>query len=383
MSATRAHEGPSIAEVADELATRAEAFCRDHLKGGVKSGGRWRCGDVHGNAGQSVSVVLSGPKAGRWKDFSSGEQGDLIDLLCLNQNVGKGEAFRRAKSWLGISERTGQVSLARHAEARAKRQLELVAQISEDELKKSRFVTTLVRSGREAAGTVVEAYLRGRGITLAPPASLILLPLHEHKPSGWIMPCMAAPVYAPRMPEPHDKLREGESPDKAIMKRVALHRTWLVSDVIEARRAAGKITLESHVLALDASAAVKRLKFLKDGHDCGKMALGPMRGGFIPLTDYPTKSTLAITEGIENGLSIAQVNPHWSVWAAYSAGNFTLHLSRQLRRWLHLGVDRAQGARRRGGFPPRRLWRRATETSKGAMSSWSTSATSGRAGGDA
>jgi hypothetical protein len=313
MNAVRSHDGPSIADVADMLAERAEAFCRDHLRGGIKSGGRWRCGDIHGNTGQSVSVVLTGPKAGRWKDFSADVQGDMIDLLCANQGLNKGEAFKRAKEWLGISDATGHASVARHAEAREKKRVAIAAAVTEDEHRKQLFMTTLVRSAREATNTVVHAYLRGRGITIAPPAGLLLLPLHEHKPSGRQLPCMIAPVYAPRM-------AEGE--DKAVMKRVALHRTWLSVTELEARVSAGQFVLEHHVLALTAAAEVARLKFPVNGHDTGKMALGPMRGGCIPLTASPTKSTLAITEGIENGLSIAQVNPGWSVWAAYSASNF-------------------------------------------------------------
>lgn len=37
-------------------------------------------GDVHGNAGESLNIVLKGERAGLWHDFATGEGGDLFDL---------------------------------------------------------------------------------------------------------------------------------------------------------------------------------------------------------------------------------------------------------------------------------------------------------------
>lgn len=314
MNAPRTYDGPGIAEVAEMLASKAEAFCRDHLRGGVKQGPRWMAGDVHGNPGGRLSVLLSGAKAGRWKDFAADVQGDLIDLLCHNKGLNKGEAFVEAKRWLGISEKTGHASIARHAEAREERRLEQAKAVTADDQKKQHYITVLRRQAHTAENTVVHAYLRGRGIMLAPPAACLLLPLHDHKPSDRQYPCMLSLVYAPRM-------EDGAA--ETVWKVVAIHRTWLVADALEARFAEGKFTLHHHVLALGPDAAVKRLKFQHGGHDTGKMAYGPMKGGFIPLTRSPLRSTLAITEGIENGLSVAQAKPEWSVWAAYSASNFS------------------------------------------------------------
>ena len=313
MSAPRAYDGPGIAEVAEMLASKAEAFCRDHLRGGVKQGPRWMAGDVHGNPGGRLSVLLSGAKAGRWKDFAADLQGDLIDLLCHNKGLSKGEAFVEAKRWLGISEKTGRESIARHAEVREERRLDRAKAVTEDDQKKQHYITVLRRQAHTAENTVVHAYLRGRGITLAPPPALTLLPLHDHKPSDRQYPCMLSMVYAPRM-------EDGSV--EPTWRVVAIHRTWLVADALEARFAEGKFVLQSHVLDLKADAAVRRLKFQHGGHDTGKMAFGPMKGGFIPLTKS-LRSTLAITEGIENGLSVAQAKPEWSVWAAYSSSNFS------------------------------------------------------------
>lgn len=40
-----------------------------------------RVGDVHGNAGDSLSICLSGVKVGQWHDFATKEGGNIIDLI--------------------------------------------------------------------------------------------------------------------------------------------------------------------------------------------------------------------------------------------------------------------------------------------------------------
>lgn len=306
----RHHEGPDIKVVAQMLADQALAFCQTYLPRGLKDGPRWRCGDVYGNPGQSLSVLIAGARQGQWKDFASDQSGDLIDLLAANQACGKGEAFKRAKEFLGISDATSRTSVSRAAEARATARMEArTGAVAEDQEQKRRWARELIRSCKVGAGTVVEAYLRGRGITLPVPSSLLLAPLLNHKPTGRSLPAMVAVVWLAQMEE---------GTDKVTYIQTAAHRTWLEVDEL----ARWNFPLAHHVTELGPDATVRRLKALENGRDMGKMALGPMSGGFIPLTPKPVKSTLALTEGIENGLSVAQAKPEWSVWAAYSASNF-------------------------------------------------------------
>jgi hypothetical protein len=310
------HErGPSIALLADMLAAKAEAFCKDFLPGGVKEGSRWRAGDVFGDRGQSVSVIISGPRQGQWKDFSADDlRGDLIDLICANRRCDKKEAYKIAMDWLGISERTFKPSDARHAEARLKAKVtRQTSAIAEENEKKSRWSRLMFRESKAGDGTIVVAYLRGRAITLPVPAAIRLKPMCEHKPSGRTLPCMVAAIYAPVVDKP--------SPYEIV----AVHRTWLIVEALERRAAAGVYTLDHHVLDLgvDGGGKVTRYKWTPPGQkrDQGKMVLGPATGGFIPLTPWPTRATLALAEGIETGLSVAQVNPDWSVWATISVSN--------------------------------------------------------------
>lgn len=72
------------AESTEEIKTRMLVNLRGVLSyllpGGAFQGGKFLVGDVQGNRGDSLSVELTGPKAGMWHDFATGEGGDIIGL---------------------------------------------------------------------------------------------------------------------------------------------------------------------------------------------------------------------------------------------------------------------------------------------------------------
>lgn len=79
-----------ITDIASRLSDRAENFCRVYLGNGHRKGAYWVVGDVRGAPGRSLYVKISGPRTGlgamgRWCDAATGEHGDLLDLLALNQ----------------------------------------------------------------------------------------------------------------------------------------------------------------------------------------------------------------------------------------------------------------------------------------------------------
>lgn len=94
--------GPSFADVANAAARDAERLCRRLLPDGHKDGHRWRCGDTNGNRGESLSVPLSGPKAGKWKDFATEESGDFIDLIKIQRGGTKLDAMMELARLLGM-----------------------------------------------------------------------------------------------------------------------------------------------------------------------------------------------------------------------------------------------------------------------------------------
>lgn len=86
--------------MAGEVATIAQFL----LPGGKRQSGEWKCGSLSGEAGQSLSVRLSGAKAGVWADFSTGEKGDILDLWVKVRGCTVPVAMTEAMQYLGIRE---------------------------------------------------------------------------------------------------------------------------------------------------------------------------------------------------------------------------------------------------------------------------------------
>lgn len=91
----------SFKEVARLLAQRAEDVARHLLPNGKKCGAEWKAGDISNRPGTSLGVHLIGEKAGVWKDFASGEGGDLINLWAAVRNLKLTDALNEALKYLG------------------------------------------------------------------------------------------------------------------------------------------------------------------------------------------------------------------------------------------------------------------------------------------
>lgn len=91
-------------EVASRLADRVHDVCAYLLPGGKRQGSEWKCGNVSGDAGDSLGVCLKGDKAGVWSDFAAGSSGDLLDLWCAARRCDMKTAMQEAKDYLGVIE---------------------------------------------------------------------------------------------------------------------------------------------------------------------------------------------------------------------------------------------------------------------------------------
>ncbi len=144
------------------------------------------------------------------------------------------------------------------------------------------------RESRPAAGTLVEKYLRRRGITLPVPPSIRLHPGLRHGPTGLILPAMVAGVQAPG-------------------RRVcAIHRTFLTE--------------------YGAKASVLT----------PKMALGPFGTGAVRLAK--AGPLLGLAEGIEDALAAMQLC-ELSCWASLGGARLArVDLPREVRE-VHVFAD--------------------------------------------
>lgn len=146
----------------------------------------------------------------------------------------------------------------------------------EDAARRQRAALQIFAQASEPGGTIVEAYLHGRGVALPPAgaAAIRFAPSLNHGPSGGVWPAMVALAT-----------------DAATGKPVAIHRTYLRQD------GCGKAPIAP-----------------------AKMTLGPCKGGVVRLVDdAEVEQRLAVAEGIETALTAIRCG--FPTWAALSAGN--------------------------------------------------------------
>lgn len=89
-------------ELSQRLAKEASSIAEFLLPAGKRKSGEWAVGSVNGEPGASLSVRLTGAKAGVWKDFSSGEGGDLLDLWAAVHQCSIAKAMTDAKQYIGV-----------------------------------------------------------------------------------------------------------------------------------------------------------------------------------------------------------------------------------------------------------------------------------------
>jgi putative DNA primase/helicase len=140
-----------------------------------------------------------------------------------------------------------------------------------DDVQKAAWARDLWQRSLPAVGTPVETYLRSRGLGDSIPPAIRFLPDVKHGPTGGRHPCMIAAVTR----WPGDDV-------------IAVHRTFLSADGTA-----------------------------KAGLTPAKMALGPIGGGAVRLA--PVGDRIAVTEGIETGLSVLLATGI-PTWAALSTG---------------------------------------------------------------
>ena len=91
-------------QISEMLAKDAANVCAYLLRDGKKHGAEFKAGSTSGEAGNSLSVRLTGAKAGVWSDFSTGEKGDLLDLFVAVNGYSFPQALADAKRFLGVTD---------------------------------------------------------------------------------------------------------------------------------------------------------------------------------------------------------------------------------------------------------------------------------------
>jgi Toprim domain len=217
------------AELSERLAQNAQAVCRHYLPAGRREGRYWMVGDVAGTPGRSLYVRLFETERGRignWVDAATGEHGDLVDLIRLNQRHGRlTDTINEAERFLSLPPSASNDTSTAAAFAKPARAGSPTA------------ARRLFAASKPLIGSLAATYLRSRGITR----------LHD-------LPALRFHPRCYYRPNDHDVPRTlGEFP--ALIAAVTdpagvqtgTHRTWIdpsgesKAKVASPRRAMGNI----------------------------------------------------------------------------------------------------------------------------------------------
>ena len=140
-------------DLAHRLGRQAETVCRHYLSNGRREGRYWLVGDVRNTPGRSMYVRLKdSPKglAGKWTDAATGEHGDLLDVIRESCGlIDFKDVADEARAFLSMPPSEPPTPERRHPAPHGSPEA----------------ARRLVAMSRPIAGTIVEAYLRQRGIT--------------------------------------------------------------------------------------------------------------------------------------------------------------------------------------------------------------------------
>ena len=255
-------------DLARRLADRAEAVCRHYLSAGHREGRYWLIGDVRNTPGRSMFVRLKGGEAGKgaagkWTDAATGEHGDLLDVIRESCGlVDFKDIAAEARTFLSLP----------HPELERPQRRTSAAPAGSPEAARRLFAMS-----QPISGTLVETYLRKRGITtLHGTGSLRFHPRCYYRPDEY-SPTEAWPAMIASVTDLGGAL-------------TGTHRTWLAPD------GSGKAPI-----------------------DTPRRAMGHLLGHAVRFG--VAHDVLAAGEGIETMLSLRCALPSMPMVAALSAAH--------------------------------------------------------------
>ena len=274
-------------DLARRLAAQAEAVCRHYLSNGHREGRYWLVGDARDTPGRSTFVRLKGGNsgkgaAGKWTDAATGEHGDLLDVIRESCGlINFKDVADEARTFLSMppsepdprfQERR---SPARSGSPEAARRL--------------------IGMSQPITGTIVQAYLRERGITdLRGTGNLRFHPRCYYRPDEHA-PTETWPAMIAAVTDLDGKI-------------TGTHRTWLDP------RSRDKAPI-----------------------DTPRRAMGDLLGNAVRFG--VGGEVMAAGEGIETVLSLRQVLPDMPMLAALSAAHLAAILFPDTLRRLYIVRD--------------------------------------------
>jgi hypothetical protein len=274
-------------DLARRLGEQVEAVCRHYLSNGRREGRYWLVGDVRNTPGRSMFVRLNGPDsgkgaAGKWTDAATGEHGDLLDVIRESRGLlDFKDVADEARTFLSLPHPD--------AEPQSRQRLTPAPTGSPEAAHR------LFSVSRPIPGTLVETYLRTRGITaLHGTGSLRFHPRCYYKPDEH-SPTESWPAMIASVTDLGSTI-------------TGVHRTWL------APNGSGKVPIDTPRRAM------------------GDLLSNAVRFGVA-------HDVMAAGEGIETVLSLRMATPRLPILAALSAAHLAAILFPATLRRLYIVRD--------------------------------------------
>lgn len=278
------------ADLSERLAQNAIEVCRHYLPAGRREGRYWMIGDVAGTPGRSLYVRLFETERGaigNWVDAATGEHGDLIDLIRLNQRHGRiAETIDEAERFLSLPPSADDEE-QKHSPGPPARAGSPTA------------ARRLFAASKPIIGSLAVTYLQSRGIT-----HLVDLPALRFHPRCYYRP---NDDDVPGTPGAFPALIASVTDDDG--PQTGTHRTWI-----------------------DPSGGMKAAVASP------RRAMGHILGNAVRFGQ--AQDVMAVGEGIETMLSLREALPTLPLAAATSSSHLAAILFPPTLRRLYVARDR-------------------------------------------
>ena len=279
------------AELSERLAQNVQSVCRHYLPAGRREGRYWMVGDIAGTPGRSLYVRLFETERGtigNWVDAATGEHGDLVDLIRLNQRHGRlADTIEEAERFLSLPPSASDDSRTAAIFAKPARAGSSTA------------ARRLFAASKPLTGSLAACYLRSRSIT-----RLSDLPALRFHPRCFYRP---NDDDVPGTPGAFPALIAAVTDTDSV--QTGTHRTWL-----------------------DPSGCMKA-KIVSPRRAMGNILGNAVRFG-------TADDVLIAGEGIETMLSLREVLPTMPMAAATSSAHLAAILFPQTLQRLYVARDR-------------------------------------------
>jgi len=285
----------TVAAIKDLLVPRLAELLVQLAPGMRRHGGYWQGPNpTRAKDGKTSFTVWHN---GAWKEFDSGEKGDIIDLIAYCRQGTRGQAIAFAKDFLGLRNMPEAERRRLDEQARARAERHRKAEDDERQAKQRRAFEMWLAGRPVTAESVTGRYLAGRGIALAElvnaegdlkdsAGSLKYWGPRGEGDRPWLGPAMLAPI----------RQLSGEI--------LGVHATFLKPD------GTGKAPVLNAKLML----GLKQGGFVRLSRGVSGLPFGD-------LAKAGLAEPLVVGEGIETCLSVALAVPEARVWAALDLGN--------------------------------------------------------------